>query len=416
MATYRELEKIVRSAEYKNLTPAECGEKILTLMYDRVLKQYVSNQTKMDTLFADGTYNCVSASVLYFALAKEAGLKVVGQETPNHAFCTVYIDGKKIDVETTNPGGFNPGTKKVVEQTANSTRYFLVPKKYYSGRREVGERKFVSLVGRNMVATMNEQNDYAHGVPLSAARIQFTANTGVKDTNDVRADFDTIAGNYAVVLDQQQGQSAKALDWLDAVYARWGQSAALQKTYDTIAYNCAVNFLRVKDYASARQAFAAHKNNMGAKNAATIETMIFTTFVDDSLKPMNAEQAIAFLHEQRNDPLAKEKTVARRLDEHEEYYWYQTLKPLFDKGDYLQAAAIATEGLTNVPNSRNLTTVKNQCMQNYAIDVHNEFADLANMGRYDEALAVVQAGLEITPASTLLKNDLKKVQSFLQNR
>ena len=413
---YRELEDIVTSAAYQALTVSERGEKILALMYERVLNQYVSNQTKIDTLFAEGTYNCVSASVLYFALARAAGLNVAGQETPNHAFCTIYDNGKKIDVETTNPGGFNPGTKKVVEQTANSTRYFLVPKKYYSGRREVGERKFVSLVGRNLVAAMNDKNDYEQGVPLSCARIVFTNGTAAKDTADVRADFDTIAGNFAVVLDQQRSQSARALDWLDAVYARWGQSAALQKTYDTIAYNCAVNYLKGKDYASAREQFETHKVHITAKNAAQIDVMIVTAYIDDTVQPLSADEAIAFLHAQRETPIAKDRTVSARLNEHEEYYWYQKLKPLFDGGDYLAAAALADQGLTFVPSSRNLKTVRNQCYQNYAIDVHNEFADLANMGRYDEALHVVQKGLQVNPTNTTLKNDLKKIESFLQSR
>ena len=60
--------------------------------------------------------------------------------------------------------------------------------------------------------------------------------------------------------------------------------------------------------------------------------------------------------------------------------------------------------------------MRNQCYQNYAIDVHNAFASLANAGRYEEARAVVQDGLRIVPANTTLKNDLRRIQSLLQKR
>ncbi len=414
LSQYKALEDAVLSPEIADLPLMERGEKILTLMYEKLLRQYSSNQTRVDVMFLTGSYNCVSSSLLYFALAREAGLQVAGQETPEHAFCTVYIDGKKIDVETTNPGGFNPGVKKIVEQTEKSTRYFVVPKKYYAGRKEVGERKFVSLVGRNMVSMMNDRSDYAHGIPLSCARMVFVGDAVARDAAAVREDFDTLAGNYAIDLDQRQKESEKALDWLDSVYARWGASAELQKKYNTIAYNCAVNFLNKKDYAQARQAFDRHKSNLTQKNAASIEVMIYTAWLDGATEGLPPDEMISFLHEEGNNPLAKEKSVSSRMKQLEEYAWYQKLKPLFDSGDYIAAARLADEGLSHVPASRNLETIKSQCLKNYAIDVHNEFADLANAGKYEEALATVQKGLEVVPSNATLKNDLRKVQNFLK--
>ncbi|MBQ7159354.1 MAG: hypothetical protein IJS09_08050 [Treponema sp.] len=410
---YLELEKEIVST-VAELDEMEKGEKILSLMYERVLTQYSVNQTRVDEMFLKGTYNCVSSSVLYFALARAVGLQVAGQETPEHAFCSLYIGGKKIDVETTNPGGFNPGVKKIVEQTERSTRYFMVPKKYYSGRKEISERKFVSLVGRNMVSMMNDRNDYATGVPLSAARIVFVGNAFAKDAAAVREDFDTLCGNYAVELDQKRKESEKALDWLDAVYARWGSSAELQKKYNTIAYNCAVNYVNAGDYENARRAFTAHKDNLTQKNASAIDVMIFSAWVEDEVKKLEPEDAVSFLHEQYKLPVAKEKSVASRLVVLEEYAWYQILKPFFDSGKYLLAADIADEGLYYVPSSKNLQKIKTQCLQNYAVDVHNKFADLANAGRYEEAMQVVQKGLINVPTNSLLKNDLKKLENFLK--
>ena len=414
LSRYRELEAAVLSPETAALPPMAKGEKILTLMYEKVLRQYAKNQTRVDLLFMDGSYNCVSSSVLYFALAREAGLQVAGQETPEHAFCSVYIDGKKIDVETTNPGGFNPGVKKIVEQTEKSTRYFVVPKKYYSGRKEVGERKFISLVGRNMVSMMNDRGNYEQGIPLSAARLVFVGNAIEKDTVAVRKDFDTLAGNYAIDLDQKQKKSETALEWLQAVSDRWGITADLQRKFDTIAYNCAVNYLNLKEYDQARRAFDEYKNRLSQKNALSIDQMIYSAWLDGSVEGLSPDETIAFLHEERKGPRAKEKSLINRMNQLEEYAWYQKLKPLFDGEDYLSAAELAEEGLNYVPSSRNLQTIKAQCLKNYAIDIHNAFADLANAGKYQEAQTILLEGLEKVPSDVTLKNDLKRLQNYLK--
>lgn len=92
------------------------GEQILLLMYENILNQYKRNETTMQAAFLNGTYNCVSASVIFMALAKAANLNTTGQITPNHAFCTLKTENKTIDVETTNPYGFNPGTKNSCRQ------------------------------------------------------------------------------------------------------------------------------------------------------------------------------------------------------------------------------------------------------------------------------------------------------------
>lgn len=410
---YAELENEVVSA-VSAMDDMEKGEKILSLMYERVLTQYVGDQTRMDVMFLEGTYNCVSSSVLYFALARAAGLSVAGQETPAHAFCAVSIGGKKIDVETTNPNGFNPGVKKILEQTEKTTHYFIVPKKYYSGRKEVGERKFVSLVGRNLVSGMNNENNFAQGVPLSATRLAFVGNALPRDAAAVREDFDTVCGNYAVDLDQKQMQSEKALDWLDAVCTRWGESEELRKKYNSIAHNCAVNYLRTDDFDNARRAFETHRDRLTKKNAANIGKMIFTAWVDSAVKGLSPDETIAFLHERRTDAYAQEKSAAAHLDILEEYAWYTKIRAEVDAENYLVAALIADEGLKFLPSSRNLKTIKNQCMQNYAVDVHNAFADLTNAGKYDEAMQVVQKGLKIVPSNAMLNSDLKKLQNFLK--
>ena len=110
------------------------GRSVLKLLYQDYLTTYDFNQTKTNVALQTGVYNCVSSALLYMVVAKAAGLEVRGQKTSEHAFCTVYIQNKKIDVETTNPYGFNPGSKETIENEDKIQGYYVVPKKYYSNR------------------------------------------------------------------------------------------------------------------------------------------------------------------------------------------------------------------------------------------------------------------------------------------
>ncbi|MBR4598463.1 MAG: hypothetical protein IKO39_00240 [Treponema sp.] len=411
---FRALEEQVKSDAFMVLSEEERGEKILSLIYENTLRQYSLNQTYIDVMFQKGTYNCVSASILYYALAKSAALKVHAVETPDHAFCTLYLsDGRKIDVETTNPNGFNPGTKKNLQSNANSTRYQIVPKKYYSNRHEISERKFISLVGKNASAMLDEKRDYKKAVPLAAARIDFTEDCPKEDKKAVRIDFDTVAMNYAVLFDRQK-KSDPALDWLDLVENRWGKAENqpfYQNTYESIAYNCAANLTNQKQAGTAQKIFDLHKEKISEKNRDVIEGMIFYALIDEQTKKVRADEAISLIQEKKSAPQAKDAAISRKLIALEEYYWAEKAKALSKDGKFLEAAEILSEGLKSLPNSRNLQTIRNQNMNNYAVNIHNQFADLFNAKKLDEAEALLNEGLKIVPKNGTLQRDLQILRS-----
>ena len=91
---------------------AALAERALTFLHKNLFTTYSVQQTRVDTALETGVYNCVSSAVLYLILARSVGLSVGGVRTADHAFCSVLVNGQQIDVETTNPFGFNPGAKK----------------------------------------------------------------------------------------------------------------------------------------------------------------------------------------------------------------------------------------------------------------------------------------------------------------
>ena len=412
---FKNLEEQVRSDEFMSLDEYERGEKILSLIYEKVLTQYNLNQSFIDRMFQTGTYNCISSSILYFALAKSAGLNVVGNETPDHAFCSIYLsDGRKIDVETTNPNGFNPGIKKTLpSNSANSKRYYIVPKRSYNNRKEISDKKFITLIGKNVVSYLDRKSDFAKSVPLAAARLGFVETASETEKKSLRSDFDMAVINYAVFLDHAK-KSKLAVEWLESVENRWGKPENLsffQKNYDGMVYNAAVNFIREGKAEEAKEFFEVRKEKIAPKNQIETKNTIFLAIIDQKTKKMKSEEAISFLQEQRKSEEASEKSVSKKIFELEEFYWSERIKPFTSEKKYLEAAAILDEGLKSLPTSRNLSTIKGQVLNNYAVGVHNRFVKFYNAKDFENAEKVALEGLENLPKNGTLLNDLKLARS-----
>ena len=413
---YRLLERTVTSKDFMSLPEKERAEKILSQMYSDVLIQYESGQTRIDTMFEQGTYNCVSSSLLYMALCKAAKISVKAQRTPLHLFCTVTVQGSRIDVETTNPLGFEPGVKKNVSKSGNSTRYAVIPKANYSGRHEVSDKMAVSLVARNLTSSYMKANNFERAVPLAVTRLVFLQDE--KDTaNDSRQDLDTACTNYVVYL-QKKNLFFDALSWADALVDRWGSSVSFQKTYDNAIYNCIVGFCNADDYENAEECLEDRKNRVSAKQKEELEEAIFLQKTNYRVKAItNYDQAIAFLNQELGNPVAKRsQNVRKKLTETIEYTWLKKIDSIAASGDYIKAAACADSALAAFGGSAKLRNAKRQNLYNHSVTVHNAFAKLANEKKYDEALEEVDKGLEVNPSSDILKKDKRSVEAIIKKK
>jgi hypothetical protein len=95
----------------------EKGRKLLTLFHRRMLKtpanlqttQYQLNQTRIDVLLRQGTFNCLSSSIVFGLLAKQAGFQVTLALLPSHVFVELRHPQlrRTISVETTSPKGYD---------------------------------------------------------------------------------------------------------------------------------------------------------------------------------------------------------------------------------------------------------------------------------------------------------------------
>lgn len=372
LQAFDELCKTVRSSEYASLNEEERSEAVLSLLYKNTLTRYSSGQTRVHTALLTGSYNCVSASTLYACLATEAGISVIANETKDHAFCTVITGGKKIDVETTNPGGFNPGTRKEITSSGGQTRYFIVPKKYYSGRKEITLAKLCTLSARNLCSNYNDKNNYTAAIPLAVSRLDFARFLPENEKSAVRSDFDTLCSNYAIDLDHKNAQDP-ALSWLLSVFNAYGTTPQLLKTYSDIAYNGFATGMNKNDYEGVNSFLSKYETYIPQKALESYRAQIL------------------------------------------ESEWYEKVKAAFNKGEYIRAAEIADEALASLPGNRTITNAKNTALKNHGVTVHNEYARLVNAGKYDEAQKVIEQGLSENPTSTVLQGDLKKLRTYRSN-
>jgi hypothetical protein len=153
---FEDIKAKVTSPSFMDLGLEERGRAVLKLLYEDYLTAYNLDQTRTNVALQTGLYNCVSSALLYMAAAKAASLDVRGQKTTEHAFCSIYVPGsksgqlRKIDVETTNPYGFNPGTRETIENEDKIKGYYVVPKKYYANRQEISDKAFAGLIAGNI--------------------------------------------------------------------------------------------------------------------------------------------------------------------------------------------------------------------------------------------------------------------------
>ena len=409
LSFYNELESRVTSEKFQKYSERVKADEVLMLMYEKTLRRYSARQTRITTMFDEGTYNCVSSSVLYLALAKAAGLDVIGNRAPDHCFCSVIIDGKKFDVETTNPMGFNPGEKRMIEQNGSGTKYATVPKKIYNGRYEISDAMLVSLVARNINSIEMDKKNYETAVPVAASRFVFIQNDDVSQYNDGRKDLDVTFSNYAAEL-QKKKKFYESMLWMDSVVERWGMSDGLRQNYSDSIYNAVVSLIEKKDFDSATENLDERKEFVVQKDFEELEQNIFIFSTSDAAEKISSfNEKVLYIKKQMSNPLAKNKKVANRLNTILENAWIKRISDVMNADDFMGAAKLCDDALSDLPSSSKLKQMRQNSLNNYAVTVHNAFADFANKGKYDEARKVLDEGLKNYPGSSTLKNDLTRL-------
>lgn len=412
---FSQMAQEVISPEYQKMSAYDRGEAILRLMYRETLKTYELTESNTDTMFLEGVYNCVSSSVLYYTLAKTAGLKVTAYKTVNHSFCSVSTEKGEIDVETTNPYGFDPGVKKTLPSTgANGNSYAVVPKSYYNDKIKISDKLLVALIGGNNSSLAMRKNNYATSIPLTLARLAFVGETDTSGGKELKNEVDITCTNYVYYL-QNQRLYEDALAWLSKAISQIPTSPIWQECIDTTVYNYISFCLNKGDIKEAQNTYNAWIDLLSEDTRNQIPLNIFIAQLNTEPYTMTPDKALSYLDSMGRNPLAQTTDGKKVLIRTKEYFWQEKIKPLVEKQLFFEAATVADQGLQDIPSSALLLSLKKQCLNNHAILVHNQYATLFNQGKYQEALELLQRGIQEVPGNTTLLSDINRVQRALGN-
>lgn len=335
---------------------AELAEKTLAFLHKNLLVSYSEGQTRVDTAMETGVFNCVSSAVLYMILARSVGLSVGGIRTTDHAFCTVLVDGESVDVETTNPYGYNPGTRKEFSDSfGRLTGYSYVPPSNYRDRRAIGERELLGLILYNRVS------EYTDGRYFRDAVTPAVSLYALAQSEEFRKIATLSLSNYVSWMGTRS-DFTRAVQFLDAVKASFGGTVDLEPRRKDVYHNWVASLFQAGAFPEAE----ALLSQPPVKTALDEPDW---TDLSVSLVQLRAEA------EARN-------------------------------AGYLAAAQIVTDGIRKLGAQPLL-------LQTYEAYVHNAFALLYNARKLVDARNVLDQGLAAYPESRILEQDrelLKKTQ------
>ena len=423
MEKFKAIKKEASSKEMMKLGEEERGKAILKLLYRDYLKAYSLSQTKIDLALEGGNYNCVSSAVLYMAAAKAAGLMVRGQKTTQHAFCSVYIEDpdnrgqlKKIDVETTNPYGFNPGSKEEIEHESQIKKYYVVPKKYYSNRQEISDGAFTGLIAGNLCSDYIKKADYKKGVPLGAARYDAVKLESPNSVDFVRSEFEILAANYINIIPDSAGVFAGMLDWYYDFIERWGNSEFLQKNLDSSFINLLALCNREKNYTLAQAYYDKYKARVSQTMYAKADEIMTDIIIITSTDNLSAKEKV----EKTNQLMASDELAGtnrqNRAQQHLEIFWIAYLNELMKAGEYIEGYSASSTALEQLPKSSKVKNMQTNFYNNLIAILHNGFARYANAGDYETARAILIEGLKKFPDDRILKKDLSDIDKLINKR
>ncbi len=425
------------------------AEAVLTLLHKSVLLAYREDATTLDGILDAGFYNCVSSAVLYMIAVSALGIEARGVRTSDHAFCTVAADGRDIDVETTNPYGFDPGGKKDFKDSfGRVTGFAYVAPGGYGDRKPISGRELVGLILSNRVAMLERAGRFAEGARLGAdyaalcpgpdsrAFLVDRVNNLVTDFQNrrdfadaesaARAAFASMPGeaklaalvktasyNMAVAL-AQSGDWSGAFEAAVAAASASPGDAATASLVSTTLSSLAQDYALKGDFAGARTAIDERADRAGPAAAASARALVGDRELVDAANGLPFAQAVAAA----DRILAAGEATPGRYAQAVTAIYGNAAEKMGAGGDWLGAAALADKGAaklaeSKVPDDGSLARLAATLRRNFVADAHNKFARAYNSRDYAAAKAGLTAALAAMPNDPTLEIDLAAADAAL---
>jgi hypothetical protein len=414
--------------------PKARAEFILTFMHDKFLKAYTHNQTRLDTLLDSGRYNCVSSAVLYLLLAKASGIEAAGVMTKDHAFITLHIDGESIDVETTNPWGFDPGNRKDFhDEFGKLTGFAYVPARSYRDRSTINQLELISLILSNRIAELESRKRYAEAVPLAIDRAALLSRTrGAREAADAapsffetpRQDVMNRIFNYGAFL-LQAGNEEACLRWAALAAPRYPDDSRWQEFIHAAVNNRMRKLIQAKQFDAAASLLAAQEASLAPAAFTQLDTLLADAEIVNRASKIRTVEDGDRVSAAIVDALRRGRLNAARAGELAAHTVQKTAAALAAPPAkdwlaairYIESAAAGfdeTAGLFGPQAESRLSGELEKALRVYrnnrAADFHNRFAAAWNKRNYDEARRILDEGIAEFPENAQLRADKKAIE------
>lgn len=393
--------KNITKSSFKTLSNYEKGEFILNWTHDKILNNYIEEQTLMDVLIDTGNYNCVSSAVIYLILAKEAGLKIESIETSDHAFCRVETEKGWIDVETTTSFGFNPGIKKDFLQTFNQTGYTYVPPGNYSTRKRITDKDTVALILQNRMSVLQKYNNHDQAIGLSIDRWTFSnTEKNLKDMNDAFRNWSAVLNN--------QGKYIEAYYFLSEITQKYNLLNKNKDLLYDLAYNQIITLINTDNFDLANNFLIKTESIISSSDQLKLEKLVKRDYLSDIVR--NEKYKISL-------PLVREAYDSGIISKSDWQNWITVLHQneallISEKEGWLNAWTFLKDLPSEEKAIRSIYSSIIRAHDNWSFEVHNKFADKFNSHNFDEAEKLLLDALTIDPGNKYLSKDLEDLNKI----
>ncbi|MEI8095030.1 MAG: hypothetical protein WCG80_12525 [Spirochaetales bacterium] len=378
------------------LSEEKTGEFVLEFLHQNHLRRYQTYQTRLDTLIENGQFNCVSSAVAYLLLGRSVGLDVQAVATTSHAFCLVRLsDGREIDVETTTPYGFNPGTKTEFTNSFGATGFAYVPPGKYSARKTITDRGLLGLIVQNRMAAWQSSGNLVDCVGAALDRWALDPSPESKET--------LIEGYINLAADNNARKDYLAgLSLAESLLSYLGPVAEVKNLVNALLNNHINTLLDKNDFSGAFALATQWKNRecLSQDQWNQVSGVILAARLVTDVKNL------PYLEAARNVETAftQGSIGAPRRQELLSAIYGQEIQRRATSGN-LAAWQFIDSLPTDVRSQPTVTKAREIYVYNWSVDVHNQFASLWNRGQKDAARQLLSESLKLQPENALLKKD-----------
>ena len=399
--------RFTRQMEEENITsPYQLGEEILIFLHENLFDRYRELQTHVPVVFDSGVYNCVSSAVVYSAFALEMELPVRAVNAVDHVFCSVVTEEGSVDVETTSRYGFHPGIKREFTDSFGKTGFTYVPPGNYRHRSTEDLLALLSYILQNRIAELQKRQRYNESVPLAVDRYALLGNSTAFD--EMVSEFI----NYAAALNKA-GSYTEGIAFLRYTGGRYSVGSSFDEIYATLTNNRIIELARAGNFQEGLDEVSDWRREViiSASDAEQLYAILYDREAYYAVNNLPHDEALSLITRRYRQGYLPEG----RYREFVIFLYGKRAEAEGRKGNWLEAAALLEEAEKLTGASSQLSRGIEAYRKNYAVTVHNRFADLFNSGAYREAYQLVLDALKEVPESSVLKKDLRTAESALDD-